>query len=111
MPMRWRAPFTPCMHCNRRGLRGVVLGPRCCILRPSFRHKMTTTPAPHHLYSPTLLLFLLAACGQPAERPLQGYIEGEFARVGAPFAGTLQQLSVQRGDQATKDAPLFALER
>ncbi len=32
-------------------------------------------------------------------------------RVAAPFAGTLQQLSVKRGDQVAAAAPLFALER
>jgi HlyD family secretion protein len=53
----------------------------------------------------------LAACGPQGERPLQGYVEGEYVRVGAQFAGTLQQLSVQRGDQVTTGAPLFALER
>jgi len=54
---------------------------------------------------------LVAACGQSAERPLQGYIEGEYVRVAAPFAGTLQQLAVQRGGQVVAGAPLFTLER
>jgi HlyD family secretion protein len=52
----------------------------------------------------------LAACGPPAERPLQGYVEGEYVRVAAPFAGTLQKLSVQRGADVAAGAPLFALE-
>jgi HlyD family secretion protein len=74
---------------------------------------MTTNPAPHRRCSltPALLTLLLAACGQSADRPLQGYIEGEYMRVGAPFAGTLEKLSVQRGDQVTAGAPLFALEQ
>jgi HlyD family secretion protein len=58
-----------------------------------------------------LFVVLLAACGPRGERPLQGYIEGEYVRVGPQFAGTLQQLSVQRGDQVTAGAPLFVLER
>ena len=33
------------------------------------------------------------ACGSKADRPLQGYVEGEYVRVAAPFAGTLQQLT------------------
>jgi HlyD family secretion protein len=57
------------------------------------------------------IFFLVAACGPQAERPLQGYIEGEYIRVGPQFAGILQQLSVQRGDQVAAGAPLFALER
>jgi len=80
------------------------------MLPTSFGKKMTTSPAPHRRY-PFILVLLLAACGPPAEQPLQGYIEGEYMRVGAPFAGTLERLSVQRGDQVAVDAPLFALER
>ena len=53
----------------------------------------------------------LAACGSPKDQPLQGYVEGEYVRVGAPFAGTLQTLSVRRGDQVQAGDPLFALER
>jgi HlyD family secretion protein len=57
------------------------------------------------------IVILLAACAQQGDRPLQGYIEGEYIRVGPQFAGILQQLSVQRGDQVAAGAPLFALER
>jgi HlyD family secretion protein len=53
----------------------------------------------------------LAACGPEAERPLQGYVEGEYVRIAAPFGGTLQQLAVQRGDDVAAGAPVFALER
>ena len=59
----------------------------------------------------TVSLLALAACGPAEQRPIQGYIEGEYLRVGAPFAGTLQQLSVKRGSDVTAGAPLFALER
>jgi len=51
-----------------------------------------------------------AACGAPQESTLQGYAEGEFVRVGAPFAGTLVRLEVARGDRVKAGAPLFALE-
>jgi HlyD family secretion protein len=53
---------------------------------------------------------LLAACGPAAERPLQGYAEGEYVRVASPFAGNLTRLDVQRGTQVKPGAPLFALE-
>ncbi|MDQ6917140.1 MAG: HlyD family efflux transporter periplasmic adaptor subunit [Pseudomonadota bacterium] len=56
-------------------------------------------------------LCLLAACGPRAEPALQGYVEGEYVRVAAPFAGTLQQLSVQRGGDVIAGAPLFTFER
>ncbi len=67
-----------------------------------------------HYALPALLLpclCLLCACGPRAEQPLQGYVEGEYVRVAAPFAGTLQELSVQRGGEVTAGAPLFTLER
>jgi len=53
----------------------------------------------------------VAGCGPSGERPVQGYVEGEYVRVGAPFAGALTQLSVKRGDQVATGAPLFSLER
>lgn len=58
-----------------------------------------------------LLALVAAGCGPSAERPIQGYVEGEFVRVGAPFAGALTQLAVKRGEQVAAGAPLFALER
>ncbi|MGI8895577.1 MAG: HlyD family secretion protein, partial [Casimicrobiaceae bacterium] len=54
---------------------------------------------------------LLAACSPTAAPQLQGYIEGEYVRVAAPFAGKLQQLAVHRGGSVAAGAPLFALER
>ena len=57
------------------------------------------------------LVLGLAGCGPSGERPIQGYIEGEYVRVAAPFAGALTQLSVKRGEQVSMGAPLFALER
>lgn len=58
----------------------------------------------------SLLALAVAGCGN-GERPLQGYVEGEYLRVGAPFAGTLQQLAVRRGSEVAAGTPLFALER
>jgi HlyD family secretion protein len=52
----------------------------------------------------------LAACGHAGPEPLQGYVEGEYVRVAAPFAGTLVQLDAQRGASIEPGAPLFALE-
>jgi HlyD family secretion protein len=53
----------------------------------------------------------LTACGPQGDRPLQGYVEGEYVRVAAPFAGALQKLTVARGDQVPAGVPLFSLER
>jgi len=69
------------------------------------------TTVPDRRCALVALIVFFAACSQPADRPLQGYIEGEYIRVGPQFAGILQQLSVQRGDQVAAGAPLLALER
>ena len=61
---------------------------------------------------PALLLcclLALAAC-RKEDPPLQGYVEGEYVRVAAPFAGTLVKLDTRRGDSVREGAPLFALE-
>ncbi len=52
----------------------------------------------------------LAACGTSDPPALQGYVEGEYVRVAAPFAGTLVSLDVERGRQVETGAALFALE-
>lgn len=59
----------------------------------------------------TLIPLLFAAgCGDSAPPALQGYVEGEYVRVAAPFAGTLVKLDAQRGQKVEAGAPLFALE-
>lgn len=60
-----------------------------------------------------LLLCALAMNGCSHDEPpvYQGYAEGEFVRVAAPFAGNLEKLQVKRGDNITTGAPLFVLEQ
>jgi len=68
-----------------------------------------------------IILFLAAVIGgggyylsrkeDGGEKSYAGYGEGELVYVAAPIGGQLQDLSVQRGDEATKGAPLFSLER
>src|SRR3970040_423457 len=53
----------------------------------------------------------LAACTNEEPRSYQGYAEGEYVRVAAPFSGTLQVLSVKRGGQVKAGEPLFTLEQ
>ncbi len=55
-------------------------------------------------------VLLAAGCGKPDTDTWQGYIEGEFVSVASPFAGRLDTLSVQRGQQVAQGAALFALE-
>ena len=62
----------------------------------------------------TLLLLAisatLSACGKSEPTALQGYVEGEYVRVAAPFAGRLVTLDAARGRSVEAGAPLFALE-
>ena len=63
----------------------------------------------NHLVLASLAL-ALAACARPDPNTLQGYVEGEYVRVAAPFAGTLVALEAQRGQAVSANAPLFRLE-
>jgi HlyD family secretion protein len=56
------------------------------------------------------LLLTLFSCDPADHRWLQGYAEGEYLRVGAPAAGWLESVPVQRGDHVEAGAPLFTLE-
>ena len=56
------------------------------------------------------LALALAACGNSTMPALQGYVEGEYVRVAAPFAGTLLKLDTQRGASVVPGASLFVLE-
>lgn len=54
---------------------------------------------------------ILAGCAPEGNGALQGYAEGEFVRVAAPFAGSLTRLAVQRGGQVKAGDPLYSLEQ
>ena len=56
------------------------------------------------------LVVALSACGKTEPTSLQGYVEGEYVRVAAPFAGTLVTLDTARGKSVEAGSPLFALE-
>ncbi|KUZ11697.1 secretion protein HlyD [Burkholderia diffusa] len=55
---------------------------------------------------------LLAGCGRPANdvATYQGYVEGEFVYLSSSQAGTLTQLSVERGQAVAAGMPVFSLE-
>ena len=59
---------------------------------------------------PLVAALVLSACGNSNPPALQGYVEGEYVRVAAPFAGTLVTLDTERGKQVQPGTPLFALE-
>jgi len=58
-----------------------------------------------------LLFLLLTGCSSDPRNVFQGYVEGEYVHVASPIGGTLDVLSVIRGQRITADSPLFALER
>lgn len=85
--------------------------PATCPFAHRRQPKMSSRPiAGRRAIVVAIVATVVAGCGAESERPIQGYIEGEYVRVAAPFAGRLQQLSVQRGNDVTAGAPLFALE-
>ncbi|RQS23284.1 HlyD family secretion protein [Burkholderia sp. Bp8998] len=55
---------------------------------------------------------LLAGCGRPADdvATYQGYVEGEYVYLSSSQAGTLTQLSVERGQAVAAGTPVFSLE-
>jgi HlyD family secretion protein len=75
-------------------------------MRPDIR---TSRLAPA-TYAGLFALLLLAGCDKPDPGRLQGYVEGEFVRVSAVSAGTLEKLAVTRGQAIAAGAPLFTLE-
>ncbi|WP_431855157.1 HlyD family secretion protein [Azospirillum sp.] len=57
------------------------------------------------------LAVALGLASASAGHRVQGYVEGEYLRVAAPAAATLETLAVARGHVVTAGAPLFALDR
>ena len=55
-------------------------------------------------------LCVLANCSPSNPNRVQGYVEGEFMYIAAPFAGALESLHVQRGMQVKGGDPLFWLD-
>jgi HlyD family secretion protein len=54
---------------------------------------------------------LFAGCSRQTAGYWQGYFEGDFVYVGAPLAGRLDTLAVQKGARVTAGMPLFTLEQ
>lgn len=53
---------------------------------------------------------VLAGCRSPPPDGYQGYLEADYAYVGAPVAGRLARLAVARGDAVAAGAELYALD-
>ena len=56
------------------------------------------------------LAVALAACGNPNNGRMQGWIEGDFVFVGPDETGRVETLSVREGDQVAAGAPLFSVD-
>lgn len=70
---------------------------------------MKVMPAPLRCLL-ALGLVSLGACQRDSSGAYQGYLEADYAYVGAPVAGRLVQLPVQRGSRVEAGTPLFALD-
>lgn len=68
------------------------------------------TPTVRSLLAASAACLALSGCGGNRPVSWQGYVEGEFVAVASPFAGRLDTLSVERGQQVATGAALFALE-
>ena len=55
------------------------------------------------------LCLSLTGCRKSEPDTVQGYVEGEYVYIAAPYAGALESLSVQRGTQVSERGPLFVL--
>jgi HlyD family secretion protein len=58
-----------------------------------------------------LLVASLGGCGEKSPSAFQGYAEGEFVLVAAPFGGRLEKRYVNRGEEVEAGKPLFLLEQ
>ena len=56
------------------------------------------------------LLWMVAGCTNQERDRLQGYVEGEFVYIAAPFAGALESLQVQRGAQVHVGGPIVLVD-
>ncbi len=57
------------------------------------------------------VVLLVSGCGQQVANSFQGYAEGEFVLVAAPFGGRLEKRYVNRGEEVEAGKPLFVLEQ
>ncbi|HLN23326.1 MAG TPA: biotin/lipoyl-binding protein, partial [Patescibacteria group bacterium] len=55
-------------------------------------------------------IVLLAGCGDQATSTVQGYVEGDYQRIGLPAAGQVVSLAVDRGSAVTAGQELFTLD-
>lgn len=93
------------------GLRGVaVVGKGPALPTSMARGRLLGLIGRIGTITPILLAFALTSCKPKVPQSLAGYIEGEFVYIASPQGGHLEKLSVARGDQVKKGAPLFTLE-
>jgi HlyD family secretion protein len=56
------------------------------------------------------LLLAVAGCGDEPSSTVQGYVEGDYQRIGLPAAGQVVSLAVDRGSVVTAGQELFTLD-
>jgi HlyD family secretion protein len=68
------------------------------------------TGAYRNLLAAALAGLAILGCEDQDAQIYQGYVEGEFVRIGVPEPGLLEELHVKRGDDVEAGVLLFALE-
>lgn len=72
---------------------------------------MNAAPRNYRLIFIAAAALVLAACADPKGVVYQGYVEGDYVLIAAPYAGSLQALNVARGQTIESGAALFTLEQ
>lgn len=67
-------------------------------------------PSRHSFLLATIIVALLAACGDQQPPAYQGYVEGEYLYLAAPQAGYLKSLDRPRGSRSKEGQVLFTVE-
>lgn len=62
-------------------------------------------------YIVTVSMLLLSGCQRSNDTVYPGYAEGEYVRIASPYAGSLTNLAVKRGEQIAANQTLFSLEQ
>lgn len=66
--------------------------------------------AMHRIVPALLGMIILSSCDPPSNGKIQGYVEGEYVHVAAPYAGELRRLQISRGGHVKPGDALFTLE-
>lgn len=91
-------------------IKGIWFSNIACLNNFVVIAKLSLQETMYRFLSLVIISSLLVACQHKVDDEWQGYVEGEFTYLAAPFAGTLQNLTVERGAQVKAGNLLFKLD-